>query len=137
MYKRRILLNELIIEESFYSSTYDIHAVIDYYDKTKKVLVEKKNLIKRVYKGYIFQLYAQYYALKDNGEEVKRIYLYSISEKKFYPIPLPESAVDLKEDFENTLFKMRHFKIEEFFQTNKAKCEKCIYSNLCDRSLDD
>lgn len=130
-------VNDFITEEGFYSSTYDVFAVIDYYDRTEKILVEKKKCIKRLYKGFIFQLYAQYYALKDNGEEVKQIYLYSISDRKFYLVPLPENALDLKEEFELTLSRMRHFKIEEYFQTNKAKCEKCIYSNLCDRSLDD
>lgn len=135
-------MNELneeryIQESSYYSHTYNIITVIDLYDKNKKALIEKKNRIKRVYEGYIFQLYAQYYALKDNGEEVEYIFLYDITEKKYYPISLPENNERLKIEFENILHKIRNFNIYSFQANNINKCKKCIYNNLCDRSLYD
>ena len=134
----RILKTKEILQEvRYYSHTYNIIAVIDYYDENKKVLIEKKNKINKVYDGYIFQLYAQYFALKDNEKEVTSIFLYDISDKTYYPIQLPEENIPLKIEFENLIHKIRNFDIFSFYPKNINKCRKCIYKNLCDRSLYD
>lgn len=127
----------VLIEEPFYSSTYDIISVIDYYDRRKRILIEKKRIIKHIYTGNIFQTYAQFYALRDNGEQVDNIYLYSIADKMYYPITLPENNLPMKYEFEKTLTNMHSFSAESFIQTNSLKCKRCIYRNLCDRSLYD
>ena len=44
-----------------YSEKYGIIGKIDMYDESKKLLVERKKHITKIYDGYIFQLYAQYY----------------------------------------------------------------------------
>ena len=110
--------NTVLIEESFYSTTYNIISVIDYYDRRKRILIEKKHKINQIYKGNIFQIYAQFYALRDNGEQVDNMYLYSIVDKLYYPITLPENNLPMKYEFEKTLKNMYSFSAESFIQTN-------------------
>ena len=43
-----------------YSEKYRIIGKIDIYDGDKRLLVERKKHINKIYDGYIFQLYAQY-----------------------------------------------------------------------------
>ena len=128
---------DILVEEKFYSNTYNIVAVIDFYDKNRKQLIEKKAHITEIYPGQIFQLYAQYYALIDNGYEVETLGLYSIIDEKMYNILLPENDNGMLDLFKKTIKDMKELDISSFFQTNKKKCINCIYSNLCDRSLDD
>lgn len=135
--KNNIDIDNTITEECYYSSTYNVLAIIDCYNINSKILIEKKRKIKDIYKGYIFQLYAQYYSLKDNGIEVDKLCLYSILDDEHYYIPLPEKNKQLKREFEVVLYEMRHFQLEKFYQGNYEKCKNCIYSNLCDRSLND
>lgn len=130
-------IDDTITEECYYSSTYNVLAIIDCYNINSKILIEKKRKIKDIYKGYIFQLYAQYYSLKDNGIEVDKLCIYSILDDEYYYIPLPEKNKQLKREFEVVLYEIRHFQLEKFYQSNYEKCKNCIYSNLCDRSLND
>jgi CRISPR-associated protein Cas4 len=48
-----------------YSEKYNIVGKIDIYNSNTKTLTERKRQIKTIYDGYIFQLYAQYFAMKD------------------------------------------------------------------------
>lgn len=52
---------------SVYSGKYNLCGKIDVFDADTGILTERKKLIKVVYDGYVFQLYAQYYALKEMG----------------------------------------------------------------------
>lgn len=118
-----------------YSSKYKIIGKIDIFDIDKKVLTERKNRIKNIYDGYIFQLYAQYYALIEMGYEVKYIRLYSMVDNKIYNIKLPNDDLEMKTKFERLIININNFKISEFVQLNKDKCQNCIYEPLCDRSV--
>ena len=118
-----------------YSSKYNIVGKIDMYDKSKKILTEKKKHISNIYDGYVFQLYAQYYAMKEMGFDVQKIRLYSIDNNKVYNIKLPEEDKDMFEKFEELIHDIKSFEINNFIQKNKSKCEKCIYEPACDRSL--
>lgn len=118
-----------------YSEKYNIIGKIDMYDKQKKILTEKKKHIETVYDGYIFQLYAQYFALKEMGFSVDEIRLYSIDNNKVFKVNLPEEDIEMFNKFEKLIHDIRNFDIHTFKQSNKSKCENCIYENACDRSL--
>lgn len=112
-----------------YSEKYGLVGKIDTLDAEKGKLVERKNQITKIYDGYRYQLYAQYFCLVEMGYVVKEISLYSISDNKSYPIPLPDRATT--DEFENILGKIRNFDPNTKLTRNPQKCEKCIYSNLC------
>jgi CRISPR-associated protein Cas4 len=118
-----------------YSEQYHIVGKIDIYDSDAKILTERKKKIKVIYDGYIFQIYAQYFAMKEMGYEVKKLRFYSMDDNKTYPVKLPEENPDMTQKFEKTIEQIRCFKLEGFRQENIEKCKKCIYEPICDRGL--
>lgn len=118
-----------------YSNTYQLCGKIDLYNTKTNVLRERKNKITTLYDGYIFQVYAQYFCLKEMGYEVKAIEIYDMSHNKNYPIPIPEQDQEMLDKFEKTINNLQNFKLSDPFLATKAKCENCIYSELCDQSL--
>ena len=118
-----------------YSDEYNICGKIDIFDTKKGLLTERKKRITVIYDGYIFQLYAQYYALSEMGYEVKSMRLYSMDTNTIFAIPLPSQDTDKREAFEQLLQDISAFDIDDDFTPNPTKCANCIYSNLCDRSV--
>lgn len=120
-----------------YSQRYHIVGKIDQYDMESGVLTERKRKIKRIYDGYIFQLYAQYFGLSEMGYPVKTLRLYSLLDNKSYPILLPKEDPEMLAKFEKVIEEMRVFSLEDFMQTNTEKCKNCIYEPACDRGSHD
>ncbi len=120
---------------SVYSEAYNFRGKIDIFDVDKSLLTERKRKITTIYDGYIFQVYAQYYALTEMGYNVTKIKLYSSSDNKGYNILLPSENPEMDNKFKATIKAMHEFDIENFVQTNHKKCEKCIYDPICDKSL--
>lgn len=118
-----------------YSSKYCLFGKIDIFDIEKCVLTERKKHISKIYDGYIFQLYAQYFALKEAGYNVKVLRLYSYDNNKSYQIALPEENEGMFKRFETTIKNINDFTFDSFKQTNVSKCENCIYEPLCSFSL--
>ena len=118
-----------------YSDEYKLCGKIDIYDSKKKLLTERKKHINIVYDGYVFQLYAQYYSLKEMGFCVEKIRFYSYDDNKIYPVKLPDEDIIMKNKFIDTIDKMHNFNIESFVPQNSEKCSHCIYSNFCDRAI--
>lgn len=108
---------------------------IDIYNKAAKTLIERKKKVKTIYDGYVFYLYAQYYAMVEMGYEVRKMLIHSIDDNKNYPIDLPENDPVMLEKFENTLREFENFDFEGFIQTNHEKCARCIYVPYCDREV--
>lgn len=52
---------------SVFCSEYILCGKIDIFDIDSGVLTERKKKIKTVFDGYVFQLYAQYFAMKEMG----------------------------------------------------------------------
>ena len=127
--------NDILQGIEVYSEKYNIIGKIDMYDKHKKILKKKKKHIEIIYDGYIFQLYAQYFAMKEIGFDVEEIRLYSIDTNKVYKVELPEKDREMFKKFEELIYNIRNFDIHAFVQNNKSKCKKCIYEDACDRSL--
>ena len=117
-----------------YSERYRLAGKIDIFDSELKLLTERKKRIKVVYDGYIFQLYAQYFCLKEMGYDVERIRLYSLDNNKIFPILKPEKNTYMFQKFESLIKQMSSFSLEENFETNINKCNHCIYNPICDVS---
>jgi len=103
---------------------------IDVYDQQKKSLIERKTKIKKIYDGYKYQLYAQYFALKEMGYDVEKLFLHSLKDNKRYEIPIPDSLETDK--FERTIHWMQKFDILwDEVNVCSEKCDNCIYRPLC------
>jgi len=118
-----------------YSSEFNIAGKIDTFDTEKSLLTERKFKIVKIYEGYVFQLYAQYYAMKEMGYDVKYIRFHSISDNKNYYIKLPSAQKEMDFKFRKLINDIRNFKIETYTPVNRKKCGNCIYEPSCDRSL--
>lgn len=106
---------------------------IDLYDQERKILVERKNLIRKLYDGQYLQVYAQYFALREMGYEVGAIKIHSLKDNKNYDIPLPLGMEKIR--FESRIERIRAFRFGDFFTQNPKKCARCIYSELCDTAI--
>lgn len=114
---------------------YGLVGKIDVFDMETGILTERKKKIIKIYDGYIFQLYGQYFALKEMGYDVKAIRFHSKDDNKNYAIPLPDENEELLASFEKTINNIRTFDMNTFVQTNIEKCKNCIYEPACDRGL--
>lgn len=121
---------------SIYCEKYNLYGKIDVFDVEKCILTERKKKITTVYDGYIFQLYAQYFALIEMGYEVKTIRLYSMDTNKIFPIDLPSENRQMLNKFETLISDIQNFSFDGFCQNNPLKCQKCIYEPLCSFSCD-
>lgn len=118
-----------------YSEKYNLVGKIDIYDKDTKTLTERKRQIKTIYDGYIFQIYAQYFAMCEMGYEVQKLRFYSMEDNKIYPIELPEKNQEMLCKFEKVIEDIKRFDMDRFVQDNVEKCRRCIYEPACDRGL--
>lgn len=114
-----------------FTERYGLYGKIDKYYPKQRELVESKRQVKRVYDGYIFQLYAQYFAMQESGYEVDKLYLYSIVDHKKYPIELPTEDSQMLGKFESLLEEIHSFSLKDYKPPNSEKCRNCIYSPAC------
>ena len=118
-----------------YSEKYKLCGKIDIFDIGKGLLTERKKHISVVYDGYVFQLYAQYFAMIEMGYDVRRLRFYSSDDNKIYPVKLPGEDEGMFDKFERLIGDMRAFDIDGYVPQDKDKCVNCIYSDFCDRTL--
>lgn len=119
-----------------YSEKYKLYGKVDIFEKDTGKIRERKNNIKGIYDGYVFQVYAHYYALTEMGYLVKSIELYDITKNKKYPIDLPEDNPAMKEKFNILIESLNTYDILKDKQIPyEIKCKSCIYSQLCDRVI--
>ncbi len=116
---------------SIYCEKYNLCGKIDVFDIESGILTERKKKIKVIYDGYVFQVYAQYFALIEMGYSVNEIRLYSFDDNKIHGIPLPEEDETMFSKFENLISEINRFSFDNFHQNNIEKCRNCIYEPLC------
>lgn len=115
---------------------YNICGKIDLFDTQKCRLTERKREIKIIYDGYIFQVYAQCFALREMGYTVKEIVIHDLVHNKNYPIDPPENDAAMKSKFEQLIADINSYNLETTpFTPLQPKCQNCIYNQLCDKSL--
>lgn len=117
-----------LIGKEVYSDQYKIMGKIDIYDIESKTLIERKTKIKKIFDGYKYQLYAQYFCLKEMGYEVKRIILRSLYDNKNYEIPIPSKEDEKK--IKDLVLKIWNFDSKDILNHHCPRCEKNIYNNL-------
>lgn len=118
-----------------YCEKYNLIGKIDIYNKTEKTLIERKKKVKTIYDGYVFQLYAQYFAMIEMGYKIDKLLIHSIDDNKNYIVELPVYDNEMFEKFERTINEIQTFDMNNFVQTNHEKCARCIYSPYCDREV--
>lgn len=116
-----------------FSERYGLVGKIDAYDMKTCSLIERKKKIKKIYDGYVFQLYAQYFCMTEMGYRVDELFLYSMDDNKKYKIKLPEENDVMLQKFERTIRDIKTTNIEDYVQENREKCMNCIYFEACDR----
>lgn len=126
---------EIITNLDVYCEYYGLIGKIDIYDSGKKKLTERKKHISKIYDGYIFQIYAQYFAMTEMGYAVEKLEFQSMDDNKKYPVLLPEDDLAMKQKFEAVIRDLRTFDMTLFYQSNIEKCSRCIYEAACDRAL--
>ena len=126
---------DILMSLDVYSEKYNLVGKIDMFDTSTGTLTERKRKIKQIYDGYVFQLYAQYFALIEMGYNVKKLQFHSISDNKNYPVSLPEDDQIMFMKFESTINKIKNFVLDDYIQDNIEKCKHCIYEPACDRGL--
>lgn len=119
-----------------FSDEFRICGKIDVFNVEDGRLIERKREIKSIYDGYIFQVYAQVFGLRELGYIVKSIVIHDLTHNRNYPVPLPEKNEPMLIRFKRLIERINEFDLEESpFEPVKSKCINCIYSNLCDASL--
>lgn len=123
---------DVIESLSVVSSEFGIFGKIDIYKKAAKMLVERKYMLSQIFRGQIYQLWGQYFCMKEMGYEIDCLAFYEISTHKSYPVDLPGEAGRV--EFVNFLTAYRTYNPLNSFIPNENKCRHCIYSNLCDKT---
>lgn len=116
---------------SVFSEQYKLLGKIDLLFIDEKRLVERKRKVVKIYDGYVFQLYGQYYALTEMGYDIDYLEIHSLVDNKTYKIDKPEKDNNMKVKFEKIINSIQNFDPENFEQQNENKCNNCIYRNLC------
>lgn len=110
--------------------------IIDIYKGDRHLLIERKNNLKRIFRGQLYQLWAEYYCMIEMGYRVDSIAFYEISTNKMIYQPLPNNNDKL--ELISFIEKFRSYlPCTTKFTINSNKCQHCIYSNLCDKTIED
>lgn len=116
-----------------YCDSLGISGKIDLYRQDRHLLIERKNNLKQIFKGQIYQLWGQYFCMVEMGYQVDAIAFYEISTNKMIPIALPDDQS--RQELTDFLRKFRSFDpLHTPFKINTNKCTHCIYCNLCDKT---
>jgi CRISPR-associated protein Cas4 len=105
---------------------------IDVYRKEEKMLIERKYKLKQIYRGYLYQIWAQYFCMLEMGYDIEKLAFYEIQTNKMFPIDIPTD--NEKQELINIIKKFRNYNLEDDFVINDNKCRHCIYCNLCDKT---
>lgn len=125
-----------ILSLPVYSEEFGLMGKIDVYKQKEKKLIERKYQLKQIFRGQIYQLWAQKLCMEEMGYQVDSLAFYETSTNKMIPVELPT---------ENDIMIFREF-ISQFknfdpastpFIINNNKCRHCIYCNLCDKASED
>lgn len=114
------------------SNKLGIYGKIDQYIVSEKKLVERKYLLKTIYKGYYYQLWAQSIALEEMGFEVNQLFFHSIKNNERIEVAKPNASEI--EELKQHIKKIARFDFEAPLNTNPEKCKHCIYASLCDKT---
>lgn len=125
-----------ILALSVYSETYGIMGKIDLYKRKEKKLIERKNQLKKIFRGQLYQLWGQMVCMQEMGYEIESLAFYEMSTNKMIPVAMPEER-ELQE-LRDFIKRFREYNPDSTpFTINPNKCRHCIYSNLCDKTTEE
>jgi len=117
---------------SVFSNELGIIGKIDIYKSNEKSLIERKYKLNTIYKGQIYQLWAQYFCMIEMGYEIKKLSFYATSVNKSFSIEIPNEQD--KQELIAFIELFKDFNPETQIEINENKCRHCIYFNLCDKT---
>lgn len=123
---------EMITSLPVLSEELGIMGKIDLYKKDKALLIERKYQLKQIFKGQIYQLWGQYFALLEMGYEVREMVFYESSTNQSIPVQLPTEKD--KQELIQFISNFKNYKPEDWIHVSPNKCIHCIYCNLCDKT---
>lgn len=119
-----------------YCDELGISGKIDVYKQAQRLLIERKNCLKNIFRGQVYQLWGQYFCLKEMGFEVDRLAFYEISTNKMIDVEMPGSRG--KQELADFIERFKKYvPASTAFKVNPNKCAHCIYCNLCDKTETD
>lgn len=108
---------------------------IDLYKADRKLLIERKYRLKNIFRGQLYQLWAQYYCMLEMGFEVEHIAFYETSTNRMLPVCLPGATE--RDELQQLIIRFRSYTPGMQVKVNNNKCLHCIYCNLCDKTKTD
>lgn len=125
-----------IMSMAVYSDELGISGKIDVYKQDRRILIERKNNLKHIFRGQIYQLWGQYFCLKEMGYEVEKLAFYEITTNKMTYLEVPGQAE--KQELMEFINKFKSYNpASDMILVNANKCKHCIYCNLCDQTTSD
>lgn len=119
-----------------YSDELGIMGAIDIFRGKDRLLIERKNNLKHIFRGQIYQLWAQYFCMTEMGYTIDKIAFYEISTNKMLYQPLPTN--ENKDELKAFIRRFRGYNPDvAHFEISPNKCRHCIYCNLCDKTIED
>ena len=115
-----------------YSEALGVMGKIDIYHQDKRTLIERKYQLKQIYRGQLYQLWAQYYCMVEMGYDIDHLAFYEISTNKTIPIELPTENDYL--ELLGFVEQFKNYNPNDTITVNLNKCIHCIYCNLCDKT---
>ena len=101
-----------------YCEKYGVSGKIDLFDTEKGLLTERKKHQSIIYKGLIFQVYAQCFSLEEMGYNVRNIRIYSMDDNRVFPITHPKDDSQTVAELERTL---KHEELQSFSFVQKIR----------------
>ncbi len=109
---------------------------IDVYKSDRRLLVERKNNLKTIYRSKLYQIWGQFFCMTEMGYEIEQLAFYEVSTNKMTYLDLPGDAE--REELRSVVCQMKAYNILETpIDVNPNKCTHCIYCNLCDKTETD
>lgn len=133
--KKSSTRKDVIMAMPVFSDELGIIGKIDSYTMSEGHLIERKYQLNSIYRGQLYQIWAQCLCLREMGYDVRRLSFYEISTKKTIPVGLPsqEDINELKLVIQRYLL----YNPDDQIEVNKNKCLHCIYCPMCDKSYSD
>ena len=122
----------LMLSMPVLSEELGIYGIIDEYDPLGGVLTEYKNHINKVFEGQLVQVQSQAICLAEMEYTLKALRLADLSTGRTVPVRLPTEAD--RQRIKELIGRYKSWSPENRLEVNPAKCRKCIYSALCDKS---
>lgn len=115
------------------SHTLGITGKIDVYKSDRRLLIERKNNLKTIYRGQLYQIWGQFFCMTEMGYEIEKLAFYEVSTNKMTYLDLP--GEEQRGELKLLIDKMKAYNVLETpIEVNPNKCQHCIYCNLCDKT---